>query len=309
MSGWTALRIPLPEEGEEQLLHALSEAGTIGVEILDGTEPPEPRASAGDQPDPPKPRVSAGDLHAQGGGRSAIAYFATRIEAETALGLIGTPTTAALSSIEDERWVERQEAGRRPMPVGRRFLIVPGEKDLAEGRDERVVILVPPRRAFGTGEHPTTRLCVEALETSDVQGRRVLDFGTGSGILAMAACALGATEVLGLDIDPEAVEMARANAEINAPAIGAARLEFRTGGADAIQGTFDLIVGNIFARVLERAAPALAAHHAAGGRAILSGIASEEAAEVAACFAAHGYSESGRTEEAGWAALVLVKSE
>src|SRR5262249_29419802 len=198
VSDHLALALRVPPEWEDDVLEALHGAGTLGVSVEGG---------------------------AGTGPQTIVAYFPARAELAALRGRLASFSGTEVlreERLPEEPWVERQEASRRPLAVGERFLIVPQVSDAimpdapaAMSRDRRLVLVVPPRRAFGTGEHETTRQCLELLETTAVEGRSVLDLGTGSGILAMAAGALGASRVLGIDDDPEAIEMARENLAAN----------------------------------------------------------------------------------------------
>jgi len=132
--------------------------------------------------------------------------------------------------------------------------------------------------AFGTGAHPTTRLCLEWLERNVTPGASVLDYGCGSGILAIAAARLGAGRVCGVDIDPHAVAAARRNAEANGVDVAFAD------SAEPLAGTFDLVVANILANPLRLLAPAICAHLRPGAKLALSGILSAQAEELAAIY-------------------------
>jgi ribosomal protein L11 methyltransferase len=207
---------------------------------------------------------------------------------------------------DEEPWVERQEASRRPLAVGKRFLIVPEASAVPSAiAVDRVVLVVPPKRAFGTGEHETTRQCVELLEEIAIDGLRVLDLGTGSGILAMAAGALGAAQVVGVDDDPEAVEMARENLAAN-PEPGAV-VALVVGREPCLAGVFDVLLANLYAGVLETLAPRLAVLQPCGAAAILSGFSPQDAESVSAAWCEAGYREARRPRAGEWAALLMVR--
>jgi len=140
-------------------------------------------------------------------------------------------------------------------------------------------LILDPGMAFGTGSHPTTRLCLEWLERHVTAGCSVLDYGCGSGILAIAAARLGAGPVAGVDIDPQAVEAARANAERN----GVAALF--ADSAEPVAGEYDVVVANILSNPLRVLAPAICAHVRPGGRLALSGILREQVDEIIAIYA------------------------
>ncbi|GIW19872.1 MAG: hypothetical protein KatS3mg065_0168 [Chloroflexota bacterium] len=174
-----------------------------------------------------------------------------------------------------------------------------------------VVLALDPGMAFGTGLHPTTRLCLRALEDLADGGTlgpatRVLDLGSGSGILAIAAAKLGAASVLALDLDPIAVEATAANARRNRLA---ARIEARRGSLPSGAAPFDLVLANLVASILVELAPSLAAELAPGGRLVASGIVDERAAEVEAAFVAAGLAVVERLKDGDWIAFVARAAE
>jgi ribosomal protein L11 methyltransferase len=140
-------------------------------------------------------------------------------------------------------------------------------------------LILDPGMAFGTGSHPTTRLCLEWLERNVSAGCTILDYGCGSGILAIAAARLGAAHVAGVDIDPQAVDAAKANAERN----GVTALF--ADSAAPVAGEYDVVVANILSNPLRVLAPAICAHVRSGGRLALSGILREQADEIIAIYA------------------------
>jgi len=181
-----------------------------------------------------------------------------------------------VTQVEDIDWVRANREQFQPIPISERIWIVPtwhADAPLPEGAQH---ILLDPGAAFGTGSHPTTRLCLRWLETVlTVAGRHaVLDYGSGSGILAIAALKLGAARAVGVDIDEQAIETARANARLNETAA-----EFRSGAA-ALDFQADLTVANILSHPLIMLAPLLAAHTKVGGRLALSGVLADQANEV-----------------------------
>jgi ribosomal protein L11 methyltransferase len=170
-------------------------------------------------------------------------------------------------AVEDGHWVERFNASLAPIDVGLRLTILPRPGPAPPGR---VAIVIEPGRAFGTGHHESTRLALEHLERAVTPGCRVLDVGTGSGVLALAAVRLGAASAVGLDIDPEAVEVAQSNV---ADQPEASRIALRVGSDPAaVDGAFDVVVANITSDVLEPMLPALAARLAPRGALVLSGL-------------------------------------
>ena len=173
----------------------------------------------------------------------------------------------------------------KPLRVGRRFLIVPTWED-ANPTVEDLVIRMDPGRAFGTGHHETTRLCLRWLEEwaegrRDLRSRSVLDVGTGSGILAIAAALLGVDRATGVDNDPEAIEVARENIELNALSERVCAMEGSVGDVD---GTFDAVLANIQANPLVEMATSLGDRVATGGRLVLSGVLIEQRESVLSAF-------------------------
>ncbi len=181
--------------------------------------------------------------------------------------------------LADTDWAEAWKANYRPFPIGRRFWIEPSWERQPPPEADRLVLTLDPGMAFGTGLHETTQLCLEALERFLEPGMRVLDLGTGSGILALAAARLGGMSICGIDNDPVAVEAARTNAALN-DLTGA--IDWRAGTvADADEGSYDLVLVNILAAVIRPmlAEGTLLRTAAPGGIFIFSGIIDRQQAE------------------------------
>ena len=211
-------------------------------------------------------------------------------------------------TVIEQDWVEEWKKSFSPMPVGERFWVVPTWREVPEQARQagQFVIRIDPGMAFGTGLHASTRACLRQVEILvPERARSVLDLGTGSGILAMAARILAAERVLAVDLDPAAVEAARKNAEIN----GLSGIEFRVGGADPearLSGQpFDLVLANIFAHELIRLKPLLLRHLAPAGRLVLAGILFQQAEEVEAAFQEAGLRLLERPREEEWVSLVF----
>jgi ribosomal protein L11 methyltransferase len=178
----------------------------------------------------------------------------------------------ALSAHRQEArdWLAEWRSQWNPFPVGNRFFIIPLKDSKQAIPLLRIPILLEPGMAFGTGTHETTQLCLESLERLVTPGISLLDLGTGSGILAIAACKLGARSILGVDIDPEAVSVARENGILNGCG---QKIEWRKGGADSLgRRKFDLVVANLTLDPIERMLPSLAKRLKPGGTIILSGL-------------------------------------
>ncbi|MBW3658754.1 MAG: 50S ribosomal protein L11 methyltransferase [Actinobacteria bacterium] len=200
---------------------------------------------------------------------------------------------------EDRDWQEEWKAGITPVTAGR-FLVVPTWlADEVGGAPGQLRIVLDPGRAFGSGHHATTTQCLELLQELDLTGRRVLDVGTGTGILAIGAALLGAGEVLAVDVDPEAVDVARENAARNDVDVATA-----VGSADADDGTFDVVLANLVTDTVVALAPQLVARVRPGGALIASGVADERATRAVTALTDVGLDEPRLVSREGWTALV-----
>lgn len=214
------------------------------------------------------------------------------------------PASWRSALVRDENWGEEWKKFFKPLRVGSRFLICPSWEK-AEPREGDLLIWMDPGRAFGTGQHETTRLCLEWLdrlgaETPPLAGSSLLDVGTGSGILAMAGALLGCERVVGIDNDPEAIETAEENVEHNGVAGKIQLLEVEIG---EVAGTFDTLISNIQALPLIAMATAMCDHLGEGGRLALSGILVEQADAVRKAYEATGLRFVDRWEAGEWCLL------
>ena len=201
------------------------------------------------------------------------------------------------ADVPDENWAERSQASLRAIQAGALTIAPPW--DAPDGPSHKTIVILPSM-GFGTGHHATTRLCLMALQQSHVRDKSVIDVGTGSGVLALAAARLGAARVLGIDDDQDAVDNAVDNRHLNA--LGR-DVQFRCVGVEAAgEGPYDIVVANLTGAVLIRFARELTALATAGGRLILSGLREEEEADVLAAF---GRSLIDREAEDGWVCLVI----
>ncbi len=210
--------------------------------------------------------------------------------------------------VRDEDWENNWKAYYKPIPVGERLLIVPQWEEIPESTD-RVVLRLDPGLIFGTGNHATTQMCLEAVQTLHVEGASVLDLGCGSGILAIAALLLGAKDAVGVDVDPKAPDVVLENAALNS---AADRLTALAGDCVADSGlrarlserSYDVIFANIVADVILRLAPAVRPLLAPGGVFIASGIIGGREDEVAAALKSAGLTISEHRTRENWHCFV-----
>jgi ribosomal protein L11 methyltransferase len=213
--------------------------------------------------------------------------------------------TPTLSAVHSEDWSSSWKVHFKPLRVGKHLLIVPTWEEAPELPGD-LVIRIDPGMAFGTGGHETTRLCLELLETVMASGPlltvpSLLDLGTGSGILAMAASLLGAGRILALDIDPDAVEVARDNLALNEMSD---LIECGTAPLESLTERFDIILANILAEELVRLAPYLTDRLQPGGSLILSGILAEKESLVRQGFVPQSLNYCQTVSDGEWVAML-----
>jgi len=217
---------------------------------------------------------------------------------------LGEEHEPELRSVADEDWSASWKAGWVPVRLSPRLWAVPSWLDAPPLAPGEVALSIDPGMAFGTGTHATTAGCMALADRwlASRAGATVLDVGTGTGLLAFGALALGASRALGVDPDPAAVEASVANAAANG--LGD-RFEARLGSTDAAPGRWDLVFANLLAPLLERLAAELAAAVAPGGALLVSGLLERQGPSVLAAFAAQGLVEAERVADGGWLALRL----
>jgi len=217
------------------------------------------------------------------------------------LGL-GEVDPARFRWVQEEDWAHTWKAYFRPTRVGDRLVVVPTWEAYTPAEGDLPVYL-DPGMAFGTGTHATTALCMRWMERLVGPGSRVIDVGTGSGILAVAAKRLGAAEVLAIDVDPVAVEVAQANARQNG-----VEVDVRRATLDQVpEGEADLIVANIIASVIIDILPDVVARLKPGGRFLASGIIAEKKEAVSEAMTEAWLLPVGVHEQDGWVALLAMK--
>jgi len=288
-AAYLQLRFRASAEHAERLEDALLQLGALSVDASDalaGTPDEEPQYG---EPDA-VPGVWAESL--------IQALFPADVDAHGALaracaGLGVDLPDSQVERLAEQDWVRLTQAQFEPIHVSPRLWIVPS---WCEPPADGACLVLDPGLAFGTGSHPTTRLCLQWIDAHLRQGATVLDYGCGSGILALAAKRLGAASVLGIDIDEQAVAASRHNAATNRCQVG-----FGTPDADP-GGSFDLVVANILSNPLMLMAPMLAARVAADGDLVLSGVLERQADEVIATYRPWIGLRVWRSDE-GWVCL------
>lgn len=216
--------------------------------------------------------------------------------------VIPSPTFA---TIPDQDWTAGWKAQIKVLHLGQRVVIKPSWRSYVPKKDE-VVLEMDPGIAFGTGLHPTTQLCIAAIEELTQADSTLLDLGTGTGILAMVAARLGARHTLAVDIDQNAVIAARRNVLANG--LGE-RITVREGSLSDVEGSYDLVMANILAPVIiEMAGEGLAERVRPGGTVVSSGILGEQVDEVVVALQAHGLRVTERHLQGEWAALYATPS-
>jgi ribosomal protein L11 methyltransferase len=283
---WLEIAVPAHAEAVEAVSEILSRYGHNGIAV---ELPVAPRGGA----DHTVKAYLVEDVDA----------FAKVADARDALGHLqafglGPIGELAVRTVEDEDWLEAWKATVTPIRVGR-FLVRPTWSDASDA--DVITIVLDPGMAFGTGLHPTTQQCLEAVSYLDLEGLRVLDVGTGSGILAIGAAKRGAREVVGVDTDPLSVRAASQNAASND-----VTLVVRQGSAADVTGTFDVVLANLVGPVLVDVAPHLRARLRRSGSLVTAGITTQAEPEVLAAFAAQGLGIVDRDQRADWVRLVLT---
>jgi len=228
-----------------------------------------------------------------------------RVEAEFALTGSDMLTGVSISAVPDQDWMQKWKEGFEAVEIGSRMVVAPSWK-LPAGADDRVVIQIDPGMAFGTGTHETTRLCLEAIERH-WRGGSLLDVGTGTGILAIAAALLApGSRILAIDVDPLAVEVARENLEINGVASTIELIVAQPGDLGAQE--FGVVVANLTAEVIMDLVADLIHCLACEGRLILSGILNEHAPDVERSLSARGLVVTERRVAGEWCLFVAVRT-
>ena len=225
---------------------------------------------------------------------------AARLRAEADL-------TVTVEDVPDDDWAARSQAGIGPVQVIDLTIAPPWAADDARRAISGRTIVIQPSMGFGTGHHPSTRLCLRLLQQSPVGGLSVLDVGTGSGVLAIAAATLGAARVTGVDLDPDALANARDNLELNTLSGRVELIERDLSAGTSGLAPSDIVLANLTGGLLSRDAAALAALVAPGGSLIASGFQTHELDQVTAAFESEGLKRKTALEEESWIGVRLTR--
>lgn len=295
---WTEIVIEVARTHAEALSDALMEAGALSVSVEDadfGTDAEQPLFG-----EPGMEPTQAAWEHSRVVALTPLEADQASIVAEAAqaVGLAASDVAFTLRAVEEQDWVRLTQSQFEPIHIGKNIWVVPSWHDAPD--PQALVLELDPGLAFGTGSHPTTRLCMEWLEAHPPVGLSVLDYGCGSGILAMVAAKLGSTDVIGIDIDPQATKSAVFNTERNHCDVA-----YYLPDEFAVSGhahSFDVVVANILANPLKVMAPMLSGRVRPGGKLILSGVLATQVEEVTAAYAPF-IALSVWAEHEGWVAL------
>lgn len=269
------LVLMVPEAAVETVGDALDALDALSVSVEDADAMTDAETALFGEPGMPAPK--------EGWCRSrVVGLFATEAAAREAADLLSAQVffvgceVLGVKNVPEQDWVRLTQSQFEPVAITDDFWIVPSWHEPPAAAQH--VIRLDPGLAFGTGTHPTTRMCLRWIAASSLSAQRVLDYGCGSGILAIGAARMGATDVSAVDIDPAAVTATDLNAHAN-------HVSLHSGLPDLASGEFDVVLANILATPLKVLAPLLCAHVGPGGHLVLAGILSRQAAELQDAYA------------------------
>lgn len=290
------LVLRVPEDGVELVSDALESLDALSISVEDAdAQTPEEQAMFG-EPGMPAPKA--------GWTRSTVvALFATQALADDAAKLLSVQDffhgseVVGIKPVPEQDWVRLTQSQFDPVEITPSFWIVPTWHDPPEVATR--FLRLDPGLAFGTGTHPTTRMCLRWIAARNLAGQRVLDYGCGSGILAMAAKLHGAGDTDAVDIDPAAVSSTAINAAAN-------HVSLNAGLPELAQGTYQTVLANILATPLKVLAPLLCGHLAPGASLVLAGILSRQAEELTQAYAPY-VALSVADEQEGWVLMTAAR--
>ncbi|KHN89988.1 ribosomal protein L11 methyltransferase [Pectobacterium actinidiae] len=269
---WIQLKINTSGKVAEQLGDVMMESGAVSVTFQDTHDNPV------FEPLPGETRLW--------GDTDAIALYDAETDMNAVIAvleqepLLGAGFKHKIEQLEDKDWEREWMDNFHPMQFGKRLWICPSWREIPD--PNAVNVMLDPGLAFGTGTHPTTALCLQWLDGLDLEGKTIIDFGCGSGILAIAALKLGAARAIGIDIDPQAIQASRDNAQRNGVS---ERLELYLPKDQPADLSADVVVANILAGPLRELAPLISDLPKAGGHLGLSGVLATQAEGVAEAYA------------------------
>ncbi|MBO9652497.1 MAG: 50S ribosomal protein L11 methyltransferase [Variovorax sp.] len=284
------LRLLVPEDGVEIVSDALDALDALSVSVEDADAQTDAEQALFGEPGMPPPK---------GGWQRSrvIALFSTEELAREAASVLSAQdffagcSVIGVVDVPEQDWVRLTQSQFAPVEITSEFWIVPTWHE--PPAQARQVIRLDPGLAFGTGTHPTTRMCLRwTASRGDLAGLRVLDYGCGSGILAIGAAKFGARDIDAVDIDEAAVESTRLNAEANG-------VRLKAGLPEAAHGRYDIVLANILATPLKVLAPLLCGYVAPGGSLVLAGILDRQADELKLAYAPYATLEVADSED-GW---------
>ena len=286
------LRLMAPEDRVETLCEALDALDALSVSVEDADAQTDAEQALFGEPGMPPPK--------EGWQRSrVIALFPDEAQAKEASSVLALQDffegceVLGVATVPEQDWVRLTQSQFAPVEVTPEFWIVPTWHEPPE--QAKQVIRLDPGLAFGTGTHPTTRMCLRWIATRGegaLAGRRVLDYGCGSGILAIGAAKFGSTDIDAVDIDEAAVSSTVLNAEANG-------VKLKAGLPDAAKGEYDIVLANILATPLKLLAPLLRGHVKSGGSLVMAGILERQADELKEAYAPYAVLEVSDSED-GW---------
>jgi ribosomal protein L11 methyltransferase len=284
------LRLLVPEDRVETVSDALEALDALSVSVEDADAQTDAEQALFGEPGMPPPKEGWQRSH-------VIALFADEAQAREAATVLAAQDffegcqQLGLVDVPEQDWVRLTQSQFTPVEITPAFWIVPTWHEPPAGA--RQVIRLDPGLAFGTGTHPTTRMCLRWIASrAEMAGQRVLDYGCGSGILAIGAAKFGAAEIDAVDIDEAAVDATRLNAKANG-------VQLRAGLSELAQGRYDIVLANILATPLKVLAPLLCEHVAPGGSLVLAGILERQADELKLAYAPYAALEVSDAED-GW---------
>jgi len=293
---WQSVRILVDSNQAEPLSDALMEAGALSVSLEDADAGTADETPLFGEPDHPTAELWPHSIAVV--LLDEDADVAETLAAAAQQAGVPMPADYTVETVAEQDWVRLTQSQFDPIPISPRLWIVPTWHDAPDSC--AINLKLDPGLAFGTGSHPTTRLCLRWLDDHLAGGETVLDYGCGSGILAIAAVRLGAARVDGVDIDEQAVASSRDNAALNDVAA-----HFCLPG-ELAPGQYDVVVANILTNPLKGMAPLLAGRVRPGGQLVLSGILAEQADEVMAVYRDWFAFDLPAIDE-GWVRLAGIK--